>query len=185
MIIADLKKGRSSLGADYGCVHPQCGGIVMDAATLPDGIYFHVENGHWWGYVTSKDGMKYIYTGVDPNDEDPTEQGTYVTKRAMQIEKGESYDVVVGELKVKQYSIEYRKRHKWVKFDILNNSLSDVNNALDVAAKSNTTILETFKSGVVDLIDSMAEGGKVNSELLKHNIEELYENITERTREHE
>lgn len=179
MIIAELKKGKSDIGADYGCVHPQYGGIVMDAATLPDGVYFHVENGCWWGYVTSKDGMKYVYTGVDPSEEDPTEQGAYV--REMKLEKGESYDVAVGELKVKHYSVTYGKRPKWVKFDLLNDHLSDINTALLLAAKSKTTVLETFKNSIIDLIDGMAEDGKVDSELLKHNIDELHENMTERT----
>ena len=35
-----------------------------DISNLPDGTFFHVNNGCWNGYVTSEDGVKVCYAGV-------------------------------------------------------------------------------------------------------------------------
>jgi hypothetical protein len=126
-----MPEEKSSLGVNYGCELPKYGGTVINAALLPDGAYFYVENGCWWGLITSENNIRYIYAGVDPNEENPTTCGNYIQK--IKLEDGETYDVAVGKIKVKQY-IECKKV-KWMELDvsdILDNTIT-TSNELEVS----------------------------------------------------
>ena len=45
-------------------------GKYTDVFKLPDGTYFYVENGHWFGFVTTENEGKVLYAGV--NRDNPT-----------------------------------------------------------------------------------------------------------------
>ena len=79
----------SSLGVPYGDTLPVYGGTVTNIATLPDNIFFHVENGCWDGYVTSEGENRIVYTGVDKKN--PTE--AYVNK--ITLAPGQKYDAAI------------------------------------------------------------------------------------------
>lgn len=59
-------------------------------AELPDGTYFYVENGAWYGYADSdSNGNKVIYCGADR--ENPTEE--YVRK--MVLKPGDRHECII------------------------------------------------------------------------------------------
>lgn len=69
MKLCNMKLGVSKLGCIYGEVEPKSGGVVLDVTTFPDGTYFHVSNGLWYGYIDrDESGKRMIYTGIVGHD---------------------------------------------------------------------------------------------------------------------
>lgn len=59
---------------------------------LKDGTLFHINNGHWDGYVTIEDGEKVMYTGVDKYN--PT--GIYVNRMVLDDKYKLDIDILEG-----------------------------------------------------------------------------------------
>ena len=61
-----------------------------DISTLPDGTFFHVNNGCWNGYITTEDGVKVCYAGVSRKN--PTEH--YINKFPLDHEHKLDIDIL-------------------------------------------------------------------------------------------
>lgn len=176
--LRDIKIGMSGMGYNYGEIHPQYGGVVMDITTLPDGTYFEVSNGCWIGYIdTDEEGRRIIYTGVDKESEDPTK--SYVNK--IVLKDGEHYAAAIDDVFVKDIIKTSVSKIRKLRFNPMTTDIRELNQALDAISEHHKQEynLKAFIMGQID--DLTDSNGNVNAAALKECINDLYEKEVSQT----
>lgn len=165
------KIGKSSLGLDYREYSKRYGGLVIDAATLPDGVMFEVKNGCWIGYIeTDKDGNRVIYAGVSMNDSDMKKHASNV----ITIREGESYDIIVGDIYVKDVITANISKINMLKFNPMTTDVFKLREALDDIKTQHETD-EDKKRQLLDWAKSIAKTQEtIKTADVKSFIEQLY-----------
>ena len=110
--------------------------MVTKIKYLKDGTLFYVSNGHWDGYVTTEDGEKVLYTGVDTSK--PTE--VYVNRMVLDDKYKLDIDILEGG---KEYHFDVAEVTDnlitWIR-DWFNENGKDCNAVLGISGGKDSTI---------------------------------------------
>lgn len=170
--LCNVKVGMSSMGYNYGKIHPQYGGVIMDVTTLPDGTYFVVSNGCWIGYIdTDGEGHRIIYAGVDKEAKDPTK--SYVNK--IVLKDGKPYDAAIDDVFAKDIIKTSVSKIRKLRFNPMTTDIRELNQALDAISEHHKHEYN-LKASIMEQIDALTDSnGNVNATALKEHIDDLYE----------